>query len=81
MRTACLSIGLKERNRFFVRLAAAVIRLGVLKFAVRRESWSAVVCIVDVWTILLIRKFFGINIVTLSDNNLLMSWTLSDTDR
>ena len=59
---ACLCIGLKERDQSFERFAAAFIRLGVLRFAVRKESGSAALFIVDVWTVLLIRIFYGLNI-------------------
>ena len=67
MRTASLSIGLKERNPLLERFAAAVIRLGVLRFAVRRESGSAVLCIVDVWTNLLMRNISSLHNMTLHD--------------
>ena len=49
------------------RLAAAVIRTGELMFAVCRHSKSAVVCVVDVETILLIQTFPILDVVTLSD--------------
>ena len=42
MRTACLSTGLKEWDHVFEKFAAAVIILGELRFAVRRQSTFAV---------------------------------------
>ena len=53
----------------------------MLRFPVPREIGSAALFIIDDGTILLIRKFYGLDIVTWSENNLQIFWTLSDTDR
>ena len=42
MRTAFLSNGLKERDHLFEQFAAAVVMLGELTFAVRRQRTFAV---------------------------------------
>ena len=60
------------------RLAAAVIRSGELRFAVCMHSESAVVCVVDVETVLLIRTFTGLDVVTLSDTQHWKFWNPSD---
>jgi hypothetical protein len=47
VRTVCIGTGLQKSYHLFVRFAAAVITLGELWLAVRRQRGSAVVSILD----------------------------------